>query len=113
MIYKPLEMRRFSPKMIYANVQTTILHSVEALCGEIDFDNLSHHCTAKTGILGSPSATAAYLICSSKWDSRAAEYLETVVKAYSGRGEVPSAFPTGIFELSWVCAFCHVIDKCD
>ncbi|KAF1940886.1 Ent-kaurene synthase [Clathrospora elynae] len=95
------KMSKFSPKMIYARSQTTILHSLEALCGEVNFDELSHHCTETTGILGSPAATAAYLINASEWDLQAVKYLESVVEAYGGSGKVPSAFPTSTFELSW------------
>ena len=71
--------------------------------GLVDFDRISHHCTPEYGIMGSPAATAAYLIHSSKWDSHAEEYLQRVVSlAKDENGGVPSGFPTPNFELSWV-----------
>lgn len=97
------KMRKFSPDLIYSNKKTTILHSLEALTGIIEFDRVSHHCSEELGIFGSPAATAAYLINASKWDQRAATYLESVVTSYGNSGGVPSAFPTSIFEISWVC----------
>ena len=94
---------KFRPEFLYTTHQTTILHSLEALVGLVDFDRISHHCTAEYGILGSPAATAAYLIHSSNWDSRAEEYLQRVVSlAKDENGGVPSGFPTPNFELSWV-----------
>ena len=50
---------KFRPEFLYTTHQTTILHSLEALVGLVDFDRISHHCTAEYGILGSPAATAA------------------------------------------------------
>ncbi|KAF2450097.1 Ent-kaurene synthase [Karstenula rhodostoma CBS 690.94] len=97
------KMQKFTPDMIYSK-QTTVLHSLEALVGVIDFDQVKHHCSEHTGIMASPAATAAYLIHGTKWDYKAELYLAKVVKAYSVRGSssVPSAFPTSIFEISWV-----------
>ncbi|KAF2728061.1 hypothetical protein EJ04DRAFT_556991 [Polyplosphaeria fusca] len=95
------KMQKFSPRMVYGTHQMTILHSVEALAGVIEFDMIKHHCTKETGIMASPAATAAYLIYSTEWDVRAEHYLESVLSAYGNSGEVPSAFPTPIFEISW------------
>lgn len=101
-----LKMKSFLPEMIYSHKETTILHSLEALVGIIDFDKVSHHCTEESGILASPSATAAYLIHAKKWDERAEKYLHKLLEVYSTRGlrGVPSAFPTPIFEITWVCS---------
>jgi hypothetical protein len=98
------KMQRFIPELIYTKKQTTILHSLEALVGVIDFDRVRHHCCEETGILASPAATAAYLINSTEWDVRAEKYLLTVLEAChkEGKGAVPSAFPTPIFEITWV-----------
>jgi len=92
----------FKPEMVYTKESTTVLHSLEALVGLIDFDKVSHHCTEEVGILGSPAATAAYLLNASAWDDRAESYLRQVVLEYSNCGGVPSAFPTCMFEISWV-----------
>lgn len=101
-----LKMEKFSPDIIYSKKQTTILHSLEALVGIIDFDKVSHHCTEESGILASPSATAAYLMHANKWDERAERYLYNMLEVYSTKGfrGVPSAFPTPVFELTWVCS---------
>jgi hypothetical protein len=99
-LYK-CKIRKFSPDEIYSQHQTSVLHSLEALTGIIDFNRVSHHCSEDFGILGSPSATAAYIINASIRDERAIRYLKRVVNAYGGDGQVPSAFPTSVFELSW------------
>lgn len=98
------KMQRFVPELIYSRKQMTIIHSLEALVGLIDFDQVGHHCCEETGIMASPAATAAYLIHSTVWDPRAERYLRRVLKAYStnGSGRVPSAFPTSVFEITWV-----------
>ena len=95
----------FLPSMLYGDQKTTLLHSLEAMVAYpgFDFDRIAHH---KTGgsMMASPSSTAAYLMCCSAWDSEAEEYLRTVLVYGSGKGNgaVPSAFPTGTFELIWV-----------
>ena len=89
--------------MLYKQKQYTVLHSLEALVGKIDFDKIAHH-KVSSSMMASPSATAAYLMYSTKWDEESERYLESVILNGSGRGSggVPSAFPTPIFELSWV-----------
>jgi len=86
-------------------VQTTLMHSLEALVGDFDFDKVKHHKTPEGSMLGSPSSTAAYLMNSSTWDADAEQYLRIVMNS-RGLGEqfqgVPSAFPTTIFETAWV-----------
>ncbi|KAI4193816.1 MAG: hypothetical protein LQ346_003826 [Caloplaca aetnensis] len=95
------KLRRFDPSLVCSTKPTTLLHSLEAFVGLVDFDQVGHHCSNFSGILGSPAATAAYLINAATWDDRAENYLRTVVTANGMRGTVPSAYPTCIFELSW------------
>jgi hypothetical protein len=61
----------------YSGHQATILHSIEALIGIVDFDKLPY---LKVGgsMMGSPSATAAYLMHCSTWDEGAEAYLRDV-----------------------------------
>lgn len=96
------KLEQFRPTLVYSKQQTTLLHSLEALIGLIKFDNVRHHCSEETGILGSPASTAAYLMNCSKWDERAERYLRSTVNAVGDCGGVPSAFPTCLFEISWV-----------
>lgn len=91
----------FRPGMVTPVNQTTLLHSLEGLIGLVDFDQLAHHCTAYGGLLGSPSSTAAYLIHSKNWDDAVEQYLSNVVQSY-GLSGVPSAFPTPVFETTWI-----------
>jgi hypothetical protein len=100
------KMQRFLPELIYSTKQTTILHSLEAFVGVIDFDRVGHHCSEETGIMASPAATAAYLMHVTSWDQKAESYLTRVMTARGDgeRGSIPSAFPTPIFELTWVCS---------
>lgn len=95
------KLQNFKPATVYSTQSTTLLHSLEALVGLIDFDRVGHHCKEDTGIFGSPSATAAYLIHSTTWDQKAESYLSTVVSSTGSTGYVPSAYPTCLFELSW------------
>lgn len=96
------KMERFRPELVYSKQQTTLLHSLEALIGLVEFDSVSHHCSEEAGMFGSPASTAAYLLNCSKWDERAENYLRNTVSAVGDCGGVPSAFPTCIFEVSWV-----------
>ena len=94
---------KFNPSMLYKSIQSTLLHSLESLDGVIDFDQLSHH-KRLGSMLGSPSSTAAYLMNASIWDREAECYLQIVMRqgAGIGSGKFPSAYPSTIFELSWV-----------
>jgi hypothetical protein len=97
------KMAKFHPKMIYGPVQTTLIHSLEALIGKIDFNKVRHQ--RKNGsMLGSPASTSAYLIYGSSWDDDAEAYLRSVLKdgPGNGSGAFPSAFPSPIFETTWV-----------
>ena len=97
------KMRQFQPKILYSSQQTTLLHSVEAFQNEVDFNKMRHH-LVNGSMLGSPAATAAYLMGVDEWDTEAEKYLQTVVKhgGGAGSGGVPSAYPCEIFEFSWV-----------
>ena len=102
-------LNKFVPAILYEKRQVTLLHSPEALVGLIDFDKVEHHCTDDTGIFGSPAATAAYLIHSTTWNPHAETYLRQTVAARRDNGGVPSAFPTCVFELSWVRRIAHSV----
>ncbi|KAL6720895.1 hypothetical protein ACLMJK_002820 [Lecanora helva] len=95
------KLKRFKPEAVYSKAPTTILHSLEAFIGLLNFDKVSHHCSDKLGVFGSPAATAAYLINTSTWDERAESYLKTVFSDYGSSGGVPSAYPTSLFEILW------------
>lgn len=98
------KLRKFRPEMLYGSQKTTLVHSLEALVGKIDYDRVSHHLDRRGSMLGSPAATAAYLMHVPTWDTAAESYLKSVVKLGSGAGSggVPGAFPSAFFELSWV-----------
>jgi len=98
-----IKMDKFDARVLYGSTQTTLIHSLEAFIGRIDFDRISHR-LVKGSMMYSPSSTAAYLIYASVWDERAEEYLKMVLdKAEAcGKGAVPSAYPSDIFDISWV-----------
>lgn len=102
---KNKKMARFQTEMLYSdkNVTTALIHSLEAFAGKIDFDKVAHH-KVHGSMMGSPASTAAYLIYSSSWDDEAERYLRNVISAGPGKGNgsVPSAFPSSLFEISWV-----------
>ncbi|KAL1981483.1 hypothetical protein VTN96DRAFT_2512 [Rasamsonia emersonii] len=93
------KLAKFSPAILYTPHKTTLLHSLEAFIGKIDFDKVAHHLHSGA-MMGSPSSTAAYLMNSSSWNPDAEAYLRFVVEA--GKGCVPSAFPVSVFEIAWV-----------
>ena len=97
------KMKYFKPKILYSLQQTTLLHSVEAFQNRVDFNKMHHH-LVNGSMLGSPAATAAYLMGIDEWDTEAEKYLQIVVKhgGGAGSGGVPSAYPCEIFEFSWV-----------
>lgn len=90
-------------EMIYA-AHTTLLHSLEAFVGKLDFDRVAH---LKRGgnLMASPSSTAAYLMSASTWDEEAEQYLRHVLSQCKStpKGAVPNVWPTTVFEFSWVC----------
>ncbi|GBF67142.1 copalyl diphosphate synthase [Trichophyton mentagrophytes] len=97
------KLARFKPEALYGTVKMTMLHSLEAFVGEIDFDKVAHHKVVGS-MMGSPSSTAAYLMNSTDWDDEAESYLRHVIHSASGQGSgaVPSAFPSTYFEYSWI-----------
>ncbi|KAI9035717.1 uncharacterized protein KD926_002968 [Aspergillus affinis] len=90
---------KIQPSMLYANSSTTLLHSLESFIGIVDFGKLTHR-LVNGAMMGSPSSTAAYLMHCPQWDEEAERYLRFVVPSH--KGGVPSAFPTSVFESSWV-----------
>ncbi|KAK4203387.1 hypothetical protein QBC40DRAFT_304347 [Triangularia verruculosa] len=104
MLLNQQKLSKLRPEIVYGPQMTTLVHSLEALVGRIDFDRVSHHLDQHGSMLASPASTAAYLMHSSKWDDRAEAYLTTVVASGSGAGSggVPGAFPSATFELSWI-----------
>ncbi|CAG9982014.1 unnamed protein product [Clonostachys byssicola] len=97
------KLSRFKPEYLYTDHKSTIIHSLEAFIGKLDFDKVAHH-KAYGSMMGSPSSTSAYLMNASQWDNEAEEYLRHVVQHGDGKanGGVPSAFPSTYFEYSWV-----------
>lgn len=93
------------PEMLYNTAPSTLLHSLEAFHGHQDFsfDRISHQ-KVSGSMMASPSATASYLIRSTKWDDEAEAYLRLVLSNGDGKGSggVPSAYPSTSFELTWV-----------
>lgn len=83
---------------------STLLHSLESLIGHIDFDRIRCRLEPNGSMLNSPSSTAAYLMHASEWDHDAEAYLRTVLRQGTGKhsGGVPCAWPTTLFEVSWV-----------
>ncbi len=97
------KLSKFDPYILYTGEKSTLLHSLEAFIGIIDFDRVCHH-TVEGSMMASPSSTAAYLIYASRWDDDAEAYLHRACEhgAGLGTGGFPSAYPTTIFETSWV-----------
>lgn len=97
------KLSKLPPSSVYS-APSTLYHSLEALIGHVDFDNLRRWRGSDGSMMGSPSSTAAYLMHISTWDDQAETYLKTVLKygAGQGNGSVPCAWPTSIFEVTWV-----------
>ncbi|CAL8578037.1 hypothetical protein XPA_003839 [Xanthoria parietina] len=93
----------FDHKVLYKNEASSVLHSLEAFVGKLDFDRVTHH-KVQGSMMASPSSTAAYLMNVTEWAYDAEEYLRNAVQTCQGDkpGGVPSAFPTSIFEMAWV-----------
>lgn len=98
------KLSKFDPHMLYTSEKNTLLHSLEAFTGLVDFDKISHH-IVQGSMMASPSSTAAYLICASRWDDDAEAYLQRAYQhgAGLGTGGFPGAYPTTLFETTWVC----------
>ncbi|KAF7916074.1 hypothetical protein EAE99_009827 [Botrytis elliptica] len=97
------KLANLDPEILYDESQTTLLHSLEAFVGIIDFNRLGHQ-KRFGGTLASPSLTAAYLMNISTWDPEAEDFLRACIFDSSGRGSggVPSAFPSTTFEITWI-----------
>ncbi|KAI0882025.1 Copalyl diphosphate synthase [Annulohypoxylon maeteangense] len=97
------KMSRFKPEYLYGKIRMTAIHSLEAFIGMIDFEKVAHH-KIQGSMMGSPSATAAYLMNISSWDGEAEAYLRQVIKSAAGQGSggVPSAYPSTYFEYTWI-----------
>ncbi|KAK0664546.1 hypothetical protein QBC41DRAFT_283750 [Cercophora samala] len=102
---RAMKMARVRLDKLYEGHKSTLLHSLEAFIGDVDFDRLSQH-KQMGSMMASPASTAAYLMNSSTWDDEAEAYLQYVVLygAGHGSGGVPSAFPSTYFEYTWVVA---------
>ncbi|RAH84596.1 Ent-kaurene synthase [Aspergillus japonicus CBS 114.51] len=89
--------------LIFSGPQSSLLHSLEALVGKIDFGGLAQH-KVLGSMLGSPSATAAYLMYSPVWDDEAEDYIRSAILngAGLGSGLVAAGYPTTVFEWAWV-----------
>ena len=97
------KLSNFDPVMLYSDVPTSVIHSLEAFAGKVDFRKLVHH--KKFGsMMGSPAATAAYLVLSGTSDEDMEVYLRGISDHWQAPDAVgfPSAFPSTIFELTWV-----------
>ncbi|PYH68076.1 uncharacterized protein BO88DRAFT_342891 [Aspergillus vadensis CBS 113365] len=94
---------RFSIETFYERGFTSVAHSLEGLIGYADFSRVSRLKSCGS-MMGSPSATAAYLIYSETWDADAEAYIRRALNSpYAGQnGGVPSTYPTTAFEASWV-----------
>lgn len=98
------KLKHFDPELLlYGKQQSTLLHSLEAFTGRINFDMIAHH-KVNGSLMASPSSTAAYLMNVSSWDDEAEDYLRHVITRGPGcgKGSVPSAYPSSNFEFSWV-----------
>ena len=82
---------------------STMLHSLEAFIGIINFDKIKHH-LSKGSMMCSPSSTAAYLMNVSEWDTEAERYLIDAIGngRRHGEGMVSEVYPITIFEFAWV-----------
>ena len=98
---------RLPVERLYDAAPSTLLHSLEAFFADPSFDySRVRHQKISGSMMGSPSATAAYLMRSSVWDHDAEDFLRLVMEVGSGKGHggVPNAFPSTNFEVLWVSA---------
>lgn len=94
---------KIPPSIWSKNLQTTLVYSLEAFVGKVDFSTVRH--LLVYGAMGSsPAATAAFLIYSPVWDEDAELYLRNLVISRSTNGfrGVPNMYPSTGFELLWV-----------
>ena len=97
------KLSKFDEHSLSGKKGSTLLHSLEAFIGKIDFDSIRHH-TILGSMLASPSSTAAYMMETSSWDDESEAYLRWVISAGAGKGSggVSGIFPTTVFDLTWV-----------
>lgn len=99
-----MKLARFKPSILESGVETTIVHSLEAMIGKVDYDRLKIQ-KRYGSMMASPSATAAYMMHVTEWDNESEEYLRHIVNRksfFSNSGGVPNAYPSTFFEYSWV-----------
>lgn len=103
-VFREKEKRLSSSQDSIYEKPSTLLHSLESLIGHVDFDRFRWRLEPNGSMLNSPSSTAAYLMHASEWDNDAENYLRAVLRQGTGqsRGCVPCAWPTTMFEVSWV-----------
>jgi len=99
---KETKMSKFNLDILY-KYPTTMLFSLEAFIGFIEFDKVKHHLSGGSMVC-SPSATAAYLMNVSEWDERAENYLIDAVNngPINEEGMVANVYPISTFEFGWV-----------
>lgn len=90
---RTMKLAKFDPGLLYTTESTSILHSLEALVGKIDFDRISHHKTYGS-MMASPASTAAYLINTTVWDEEAERYLRDTVQHCYGKAQAVSQAPS-------------------
>lgn len=97
------KIKKLSLEDIYG-APSTLLHHLEAFTGYLDFDRIRDRRERNGSMMSSPSSTAAYLIHATTWDEEAESYLRSALERSSniGSSSVPCAWPTSIFEVSWV-----------
>lgn len=97
-----VKMTKIQPEVIYTK-GTSVIHSLEALVGKLDFDQVGQH-LRNGSMLASPASTAAFLIHASEWNVEAEQYLRHVLNScrHYGYGAVCNVYPTTVFELAWV-----------
>ncbi|KAE8376638.1 terpenoid cyclases/protein prenyltransferase alpha-alpha toroid [Aspergillus bertholletiae] len=97
------KLSKINLKTIFKGPQSSLLHSLEAVIGKVDFEALRHQ-KVLGSMLASPSATAAYLMYNPVWDDEAEEYLRHAISngAGEGSGLVAAGYPTTVFEWAWV-----------
>ncbi|KAL6234060.1 hypothetical protein BDW75DRAFT_241443 [Aspergillus navahoensis] len=100
---KAKKLSKINLDTIFRGPQSSLLHSLEAMVGKVDFTALGHY-KVLGSMLASPSATAAYLMYNPVWDDEAEEYLQHAISNGAGQGSglVAAGYPTTVFEWAWV-----------
>ncbi|KAI3333164.1 hypothetical protein F4824DRAFT_473410 [Ustulina deusta] len=77
---------------------------LEAFIGDVDFNYVKRWRWPNGSIVGSPAATAAYLMYTLTWDYKAEEYLRAVTKPSCGHLSegLMYACPALLFEANWI-----------